>query len=161
MIASIAIALALAFAGLLFFYLEFFVPGGILGAAGGLLMATSACVFFWRFGAVLWSFLYAAALILAFVGTIRLALWKIKKSGTRSTFYAPGSQEGYQASSFDREMIGKTGTAVTPLTPAGRIEIEGKWHQAVSEGGYIKKGDSVLVLRGEGARFIVRKELGR
>ena len=158
MILSIAIVLALALAGLLFFYLEFFVPGGILGVAGGVLIVTSAALFFWRFGAVVGSFLYVAALILVCVGTFRLALWKIKKSGARNTFYATGSQEGYQASSFDCAMIGKKGTAVTPLTPAGRIEIEGKWHQAVSEGGYIKKGTSVLVLRGEGARFIVRKE---
>ncbi|MEM7174542.1 MAG: NfeD family protein [Chlamydiota bacterium] len=158
---AIAIAVGVALAGFLFVYLEFFAPGGVLGALGGLLIIASAGLVFWQVGAVFWSVLYLALLIALLVVTIRLALWKIRQSAGSNTFYASSSQEGYQAAHFDAEVIGKRGTAVTDLKPAGRIAIDDQWYQAVSEGSYIKKGEAVAVLRGEGARLIVRKEKGK
>lgn len=153
------IATALTFVGLFFVYLEFFVPGAILGTLGGILLVSSIGVAFWQAETFFLGLGYLCIVIVLLVATVRLALWKIKRSSGKNTFYAISSQEGYQASTFDRQLIGKKGTAVTDLKPAGRVIIEEQWHQAVSEGSYVRKGETIVVLRGEGARLIVRKEI--
>ena len=50
------------------------------------------------------------------------------------------------------------GTAESDLKPSGHVMVEGKREQAVSQGTYIKKGEKIKVVGGEGARLIVRKE---
>ena len=90
--------------------------------------------------------------------TIKLALYRIKKNRHKNTIYANQDQEGFIASSYNKTLIGKIGTAESDLKPSGHVLIQGKREQAVSQGTYIKKGEKVIVVTGEGARLIVRKE---
>ena len=152
------IAIGLALAGLLLIYFEFFVPGGILGILGGILVVGSLIIFVWEQDHVTWMIVYIFALITLLVLTIRLALWKIKKTKSKHTMYAGQDQEGFLASTYNEELIGKSGVAVTDLKPSGHVLIEGKRVQAVSQSSYVKKGEPITVIRGEGARLIVRKE---
>lgn len=46
--------------------------------------------------------------------------------------------------------LGKTGTAVTDLNPAGRVKIDGETVQVVSDGQFIAKGADVKVVSDEG-----------
>ena len=150
------IAIGLGVIGLILIYFEFFVPGGILGTLGALFLVSGVVFCFWKQVDMIWGALYIFLLVIGLVLTIRLALWKIKKSQT--SFYLKEDQEGYVASSYEGEIIGKSGKALTALRPSGHILIENKPYQAVSESGYIKKGTLIQVIRGEGARFIVRKK---
>lgn len=52
---------------------------------------------------------------------------------------------------------GRVGKAVTPLRPAGSIEVEGQRFDAVTEGGYIAAGEAVRIVQVEGRRIVVRK----
>lgn len=52
--------------------------------------------------------------------------------------------------------LGKTGTAVTPLRPAGSVDIDGQRLDVVTEGDYIKSGAEVVVYKVEGTRVVVR-----
>ena len=54
--------------------------------------------------------------------------------------------------------IGKEGTAVTALRPAGQIEIGGTRLNAASTGDFIKKGTPVLVTGTEGDHYVIRKK---
>lgn len=56
-----------------------------------------------------------------------------------------------------KEIVGKTGIASTVLRPSGKIQIEGKTYDAVSEEGFIEKGTTVNVIRYEtGQVYVVR-----
>jgi len=53
-------------------------------------------------------------------------------------------------------LLGKKGTAVTPLRPAGIMEVEGSRFDVVSEGSYVPAGAPVEVVKVEGRRIVVR-----
>ncbi|MBF5060058.1 NfeD family protein [Candidatus Neptunochlamydia vexilliferae] len=148
------IAIGIGLAGLFLIYLEFFVPGGILGILGGIAYATSLFLFVWAAKSTTLSLVYMILMILLLVATVKFALWKVKQ---KPALFAKGEQSGYLASTYDKELIGKEGTALTSLRPSGHILVEGERYQAVSESRFIKKGELVRITGGEGARYTVRR----
>ena len=150
------IAIGLGLFGLLLIYLEFFVPGGILAVLGGILMILGLVLFILEGPHIWWIIAYLFGLILLLIFVVRFALWRIRFSKNKDTLYAGRDQEGYVASSYDKELIGKEGTAITDLKPSGHVLLEDQPYQAVSEAGYITKGTKIKVMGGEGARLIVR-----
>ena len=149
------VAIGVGLLGLILIYLEFYVPGGILGVLGGLAFLISTVLFVWEAGDALYSALFVIVMVALLIFTIRFALWKIKK---KPEMFAQDEQSGYFASSFDQTLVGKDGEALTNLRPAGHVMVEGQRHQAVSESSYIKKGESVKIIGGEGARLICRRQ---
>jgi membrane-bound serine protease (ClpP class) len=110
-------------------------------------------------GYPVWAFfIFLPVVVVSLVLVIRLALWGITKTGQKNTIMLEDDQTGFVASSFDKELIGKEGVADTDLKPSGKILLEDKEYQAVSEMGYINKGTPVKVLRGEGAHLIVKEK---
>ena len=67
------------------------------------------------------------------------------------------SAEGYSISKNYENLIGETGICVTVLRPSGRVEINGKVYQAVSTGGFIEVGESVLVSDTDENQIVVKK----
>jgi membrane-bound serine protease (ClpP class) len=53
-------------------------------------------------------------------------------------------------------LTGKTGKAITMLRPAGKVEIDGRLVEVVSEGGFIPEGTAVEVIHASKQRIIVR-----
>jgi membrane-bound serine protease (ClpP class) len=144
--------------GLILIYLEFYLPGAIMGTAGGLILVGSIILFVVEYQSPLWSILYFIAVATSVALLIKYALWHIPRAKKGRSIYSNSAQEGYQASDFDESAIGKTGIVLSDLKPGGYIQIEGKQHQAISESGYIPKGEEVVVLRGESESLIVRKK---
>src|SRR5690606_5025617 len=68
------------------------------------------------------------------------------------------SSQVYVSSTFDNEVLGKEGVARTDLRASGKVEIDGKWFDAVALGGYIEKGTTVQVERHENYNLFVRKK---
>jgi len=66
------------------------------------------------------------------------------------------STEG-EGATDSRDVLGKTGSALSPLRPAGIAEIEGARVDVVTDGGFVDAGDSVEVIRVDGNRIVVRK----
>ncbi len=54
------------------------------------------------------------------------------------------------------KLIGKQGTVVNDLRPAGRAEIDGQIFDVVSTGEYIEKGEEVVVSEVDGNRIVVK-----
>ncbi len=149
------IAIGIGLISLLLIYLEFFLPGAILGILGGVGFCVSILLFVWE-SADLWPIvMFIVSIIILLVLTIKLALWKIKR---KPALFAKEEQSGYMASHYDKELIGKDGEAATDLKPSGHILVEGERYQAVSGSRYIKKGESVIIIGGEGSRLIVRRK---
>lgn len=67
------------------------------------------------------------------------------------------AEQGYaSAPETDRLWLGRTGTALSPLRPAGLAEIDGARIDVVSDGGFIEAGAIIEVTRVDGNRIVVR-----
>ena len=60
----------------------------------------------------------------------------------------------------DRQWLGKRGTTVSPLRPAGIADLEGERVDVVSQGEWINAGSPIEVIRVEGNRIVVRQVRG-
>lgn len=65
---------------------------------------------------------------------------------------------GYVSSVKNADLINKEGVAKTALRPSGKIEIEGKWYDAIALDGYIEKDAWVYVEKHENYNLFVRKK---
>jgi membrane-bound serine protease (ClpP class) len=143
--------------GFVLIFLEFFLPGAILGITGSVFVVISIFLFASQTTSGLWVLVYIIAIIIALAYLIRLALWKIRHSKSKYSIYLDSDQEGYVASSFDTSAIGKTGIVLSDLKPGGYILIDGVQHQALSQSGYITKGSEIEVISGQEESLIVKR----
>jgi len=133
--------------------------GGIIALAAGLGMtlvgagATSSVIIA-AFGRV------ALSLFLALAGGLALfrALPRLP-FGRRLVLDAEmGAERGFTSPpARDRLQLGRTGTALSPLRPAGVADIDGARVDVVSDGGFIEAGAAIEVTRVEGNRIVVRE----
>jgi membrane-bound serine protease (ClpP class) len=69
-----------------------------------------------------------------------------------------GAGQGYaSAPETDKNWLGKSGTTLSPLRPAGIAEIEGERVDVVSDGEFIESGVPIIVSRVDGNRIVVRR----
>jgi membrane-bound serine protease (ClpP class) len=159
--------LLLVVSGFVLVVLEIFViPGfglaGILGI-GALLVGLSLSLIgggaTWEFvalamGRVLISVFLALAaslLLLRFLPRLPFGRQLILETGL-------GAGEGYaSAPESDSKWLGKTGTAYSPLRPAGIAVIDGERVDVVSDGEFIDAGILIVVTRVDGNRIVVRR----
>ena len=142
--------------GLLLIFIEFYLPGAVMGISGGILILASVVLFGYQWQSPALVALYALACLISIGLVIKFAMYAIRSAKPSRSIYSNHDQRGYVASSFDQSAIGKKGIVLSDLKPGGYILIEGKQHQAISESGYITKGSEVLVLKGEGESLIVK-----
>jgi len=143
--------------GLLSILLEFFLPGGILGTIGTLFVMASVIAFGSASDSFIQTVIYIIAVGVSLGLLIKFALWRIKNAKPGSSVYSDKSQEGYVASSWDKTLVGKDGVVFSDLKPGGHITIDGKNYSAISQSGYITKGEAIVVLSGEGETLNVKK----
>jgi membrane-bound serine protease (ClpP class) len=153
--------------GLVLLVLEVFViPGfGLAGVLGiGALLAGLSLSFVGA-GAT-WEFILRAAgrvifsLLLALVGSLALLRFLPRLPFGRRLILETGlpASQGYaSAPESDSHWLGKSGTALSPLRPAGIAEIENQRVDVVSDGEFIDSGASIVVTRVDGNRIVVRR----
>lgn len=78
-------------------------------------------------------------------------VWSRISLGTSQT-----SDIGYVASDDKKNIINKTGITKTPLRPAGIAEIDNNRVDVVSEGGFIDKGEKIIVIDVKGSKILVK-----
>lgn len=144
------------FAALLLIYIEFFVPGGIMGTAGALLFVLSVYYAFWNSNSGLFAAGFAVGGLVVLGLLVKIALWRIQKGKSGKNLYLDSDQEGFQASSYAQERVGEKGKTSSDLKPSGYILVAGQRYQAVSKFGYLAKGTEIEVIGGEGAHLIVK-----
>ncbi|MBD3879260.1 MAG: hypothetical protein SR1Q5_06200 [Quinella sp. 1Q5] len=67
------------------------------------------------------------------------------------------NRDGYTSVIDKSKFLGAIGVCVTDLRPAGTITIEGEPVDVVTEGSFVKSGDSVKVINVDGSRVLVRQ----
>ena len=131
-------------AGIVLIILETMIPGLVVGIVGGGLVIYSL-VEAYSYGGMLF------ALSLFFVGLAILPFF-IKKGFNKVKLKK--TLNGKAIDSPD-ELMGKTGTLLTPLRPVGQALIEGKRLDVFPDHGDISVGQNVRVVRVDGSRIFV------
>ena len=67
------------------------------------------------------------------------------------------TEEGYVSAAERTELVGKTGEVLTELRPSGTARIDSRPVDVISEGAFIQKGKSIVVLSVNGSRVVVRE----
>lgn len=142
--------------GLFMIFLEFYLPGGIMGVLGAVAVLASIVLFAMQSNSPLAILLYIIGTVASTVLLFKFALWRIRHAKPDRSIYSEGDQEGYVACVYDKSAIGKMGIVQSDLKPGGHILVEGKKHGAISKSGYITKGSEVIVLGGEGESLTVK-----
>lgn len=144
--------------GILLLIAEVFIPDfGLIGIIGALLLGFG----YFSNRADLWGSVMdlSLALIIAVI-----TAYVLLKKGYR---FLPGknlvlgsalkSNRGYSTGKNYQEYLYEKGTALTTLRPSGKVEINGRTLDVVSDGKIIQEGSSVEVVHVEGIKIIVRE----
>lgn len=142
--------------GLIFIFIEFYLPGAIMGIIGSIMILTSLIIFASESNSPLWITLYVIGVAISIGLLIKFALWRIVNAKPEDSIYSDDAQVGFKASHFDKNAIGKKGVVLTDLKPGGYILINGQQHSAISMSGYISKGSDVVVISGQEENLIVQ-----
>jgi membrane-bound serine protease (ClpP class) len=106
-------------------------------------------------GRVIFSLLFAIAaslLLLRYLPRLPVGRRLILDTGlSAAAGYASAPEE-------DRSWLGKSGTTLTPLRPAGIADIDGQRVDVVSEGEFVESGALITVIRVDGNRIVVRRQ---
>jgi membrane-bound serine protease (ClpP class) len=142
--------------GVLLVSAEVFVPGGILGLTGGLILTGSSYLVFSNYGAHAGFYYLMTVLLLTGLG-VYLTSKLVPRSRLMRSLFLSSSESGYSSTGTDLGFLkGREGIALTLLRPAGKALIDGKRIDVVTEGALVAKGTRVKVLIVEGARVVVR-----
>jgi len=144
--------------GIGFIVLEFFVVGGIAGILGSTAIIGSIILAGGNPMSMAISVLIALAI--AAIGTVIIIKFFGKKLHLLNKMVlmdATDSESGYVSNTNRIELIGRSGLASTTLRPSGAMDLEGERIDVVTEGSYIDKGKSVIIVKVEGSRVVVRE----
>ena len=136
---------------------EMVLPGGILGIAGVAGLLVAVVLIFNEYGMV--AGLAATLALLAFCISVFWFWMKYfhrlpftRKMVHRTEVGDDVSRTGVQS------LTGKTGTAVTALSPSGKALIEGERLDVIAESGFIDRDSPLRVVGTSGATLVVRGE---
>lgn len=66
------------------------------------------------------------------------------------------SVEGYTSSVRNENLVNREGIAKTVLRPSGKVEIDGKWYDAIALDGFVDAGEEIYVEKHENYNLFVR-----
>jgi len=137
--------------------IEVFLPGGVLGLIGGVLMLASVYFAYKAYhvlGAVITLTALAALTFIVFKSALKLA----PKTGFGKALFLQHTQAGASISNSGiQQLVGKQGMTVSNLRPAGIIMIDHTRYNAVTQGDYIEKRTAVKVISGRNNQLLVEK----
>ena len=142
--------------GIVLLVVEVIVPGGILGAIGGLMMFGGCVMAFLEFGT--WGGMLALAIAVAVTITaFYLEFRVLPKTAIGKRAFLTKEITGVSAAfgSDARELIGKSAEALTMLSPSGYILIDGKRYEAFCQNGQVPAGATLEVTGADNFRLIV------
>ena len=143
-------------AGLALILVEAFLPGGIVGILGWLLVVTSGILGVMEYPDYAFFIIVGEAVGSVAAAVLAIALLaKTGAAGFLSLKNSMNEEDGFVNQASERELIGQFGTVFTPLRPAGTILIGERRIDAVSNGTFVAKDVSVRVTEVHGNRVVV------
>jgi membrane-bound serine protease (ClpP class) len=151
-------------AGLVALGIEVFVTPGF-GVAGVIAIAcVGSAIFLALIGNLpTWADIARASGILATsVGIVAAAIYLVVRNLPTSNRWrgiflrtASHADEGFVSADVRDELLGRVGVALTDLHPGGTAQVNGERVDVVTEGGFVKKGTHVRIMRAEAYRVVV------
>jgi len=137
---------------------EMLLPGGVLGAIGiVMLMGCVGIGFYYYPDYAIFIMIGEILLLFAAVG-FELYIVAYTEMGDRLRLnFEQSADKGWVNEASDEALVGKIGTVMTPLRPAGTVIIEDERIDAVSNGTYIEKDEEVEVIEVHGNRVVVER----
>lgn len=145
--------------GLLFVWLEFYLPSGALATAAAIFVLASLVTFFTQTDSIGAGLVFFVLVVASVILVIRLAIYRIKRSAKDNTFFLSTDQEGFHAEDVDQELVGKYGTTVTECGPSGFALIDGKRLPVVAKGSYLVKGVEIEVIAKELGHYVITQRI--
>lgn len=161
---KMAFIIALLLLGLILISVEFFIPGGIVGIVGVLMLLGAVGFCYNEYGIMaagwllvgcmvgggLWA--YAMFVIVSKTPYGR-KLFLSSASDGRARYGSAGEADEAQA----EQLIGAQAVALTPMSPTGRIVVDGNTYEASSQSGFLEAGTKVEIVGRTSFGFAVRK----
>ncbi len=124
---------------------EVILPGGILGGIAALCVIVAMILTHIDYG------IWYAVLVFAVSSILILALilieFKVLKSTSLgSSFFLKETVTGHSGPTTEVSLIGKNGQTLTRLNPSGKVTIDGKSYEAVSQDGYIEAKQEITIV---------------
>ncbi|MFJ7509951.1 nodulation protein NfeD [Peribacillus simplex] len=151
-------SLAMFIIGVILVLVEFFIPGGIIGLlgftaiVGSLFLATGDPVHM------------TISLLIAVTVSILVFILLVKVFGKQMKFFrkmiltdATKTEQGYVSNPNRLDLLGEEGKALTDLRPSGTALVKEERVDVVTEGSFISKGSSIIIIKVEGSRVVVRE----
>jgi membrane-bound serine protease (ClpP class) len=151
---SMELVLTLLLVGAVLLVAESVLPGMIAGIAGCCCLLAGVIESYAKFGARTGNLVLIGVLAGLAAG---FWLWVKYFPESRLARMFISSQVSGEIGTDRPELLDRTGTALTPLRPAGAALIEGKRVDVVTEGQMIERGTPVRVIAVEGLRVVVRE----
>lgn len=146
--------------GIILLLIELFViPGfGIVGVLGLVSIFSSIFLSFDDFMTALTSLTITLLVTILLI----ILLWRrFQKSNAWRRFVLltrEDKSEGYKGARDYGDLVGKTGVTLSPLRPAGIVQIENKRYDVVSDGTFISLNTEIKVVFVEGNRIVVTEK---
>ena len=138
--------------------LEAFMPGfGVAGVIGLILEIAAVCCCWQLFG--VGTALLAILGVVVLIGVALFISYRSAMNGrlSKSPLVLKDTETPAGEAKPDH-WIGMEGVTVTPLRPAGQIEVEGTRLNAASDGDFIARGTPVVVTGTEGDHYVIRRK---
>lgn len=149
--------IALFVLGSVLIFFEIFLPGGILGVAGGLAMMAGAVLAFMDYGS-------SGGIVAIFAGVGLLLASLIiefkflpKTKLGRRLFLSESDSGSSQPPIAQKDIVGRECRAETALAPTGVVILDGKRYEAFSQGGFVERGTNLTIKGMDNFRLIVTK----
>lgn len=143
--------------GLVLLALEVFIPGGILGIIGGVLLFTGCAISFYLLG-TMEGLIAIGITLLAGILLFYIQFKILPKTRFGKRFFLNQEISGSSNSLEEntRDLIGKTATSVTVLSPSGYVLVDGNSYEAVSQSGQIPKNTELLITAANSFQLTVK-----
>lgn len=143
-------------AGMVLIISEFFLPGGVLGAIGGMLVVVSGILGVYAYPDYGLFIIIGEVIGVAICVVLGLYILTRTRAASLLTLeHAQTQDAGYVSAASDLTLMNKVGVVLTALRPSGTIKIGEKRIDAVSDGVFISEGARVQVVEIHGSRVVV------
>ena len=140
---------------------EVFVPGfGLPGIMGIVFIAVGTLLTGMHYGAMT-----AVAVLLVTIALLALIVsWVMRRASSgklpHSALFLKEREELHDGQEDMQVLVGKKGVTTSVLRPAGIADFDGVRLNVVTEGGFIERGISVVIVSVQGTRIVVKTDRG-
>lgn len=149
--------------GVILLFLELFVPGGIVGLIGVILMGMAVYICFDQYGAHT-GFIVLLVSVVITLSSVIIIFYIFPRTREGRWFILSDSLtkgKGYHSDAYaDKALIGREGYTESELRPAGIAVIGEQRYDVVTEGDFIEPKQRIRVLRVDGNRIVVERFQG-